>query len=102
MPFSTKKTSSRIKGKGVSYQRTNSLIFGRTEAIDYSWKNASGYRFYFDNMLFPVTPSSLKIKIKNKNKTLTLINEGEINLLKQAGLTSISFSALLPNTVFVK
>jgi hypothetical protein len=39
----------------------------------------------------------MQMKIGNKNKTMTLINEGEINILKQAGLTDISFDLLLPN-----
>ena len=55
------------------------------------------YYFYIDGVLLPVTPSKLNIKIKNNNKSVTLINEGEINLLKDAGLTEIEFDALLPN-----
>lgn len=50
-----------------------------------------------DGVLLPVTPSSLTIKVANQNKTVTLINEGEINILKLLGLSKISFSALLPN-----
>lgn len=55
------------------------------------------YLFYLGDTLLPVTPSNLSISIKNQNKTLNLINDSEINILKQAGLTEISFSALLPN-----
>ncbi|MBP3544439.1 MAG: LysM peptidoglycan-binding domain-containing protein [Lachnospiraceae bacterium] len=55
------------------------------------------YRVYLGEMLLPVTPSKLNTKIKNQNKTVTLINEGEINFLKEPGLTEISFDALLPN-----
>ena len=40
------------------------------------------YELYIDGVLFPVTPGSLNIKINNKNKTITLINEGEVNLIK--------------------
>lgn len=54
------------------------------------------YTFYLDEMKLPVTPSTLKTKIKNNNKTITLINEGEVNLLKSAGLTDVSFSFLIP------
>lgn len=54
------------------------------------------YSFYFGNLLLPVTPSKLTVKIKGNNKTLTLVNEGEINFLRQPGLTEISFDALLP------
>lgn len=54
------------------------------------------YCFYLDKELLPVTPSQLQLKISNKNKTMTLINDGEINLLKSAGLTEVSFDAELP------
>ena len=58
------------------------------------------YHFYMGKMLCPVAPSKLQLKIKNKNKTMTLINEGEINILKEAGLTEISFDLLLPNVKY--
>ena len=51
-------------------------------------------------MLCPIPPSKLQLKIKNQNKTMTLINEGEVNILKQAGLTEISFDLLLPNVKY--
>lgn len=56
------------------------------------------YDMYLDTMLLPVTPSKLNIKIANKNTTMMLINDGEINILKKAGLTEVSFTALLPQT----
>ena len=56
----------------------------------------TGYDFYLDKCLLPVTPSKLTIKINNKNDTLTLINEGEINILKKAGLTDIEFECDIP------
>lgn len=56
----------------------------------------SGYDFYLDKCLLPVTPSKLTIKINNANKTVTLINEGEINILKQAKLTDIDFECEIP------
>lgn len=55
------------------------------------------YEFWLDDTQLPVAPSKLTVKIKGNNKTITLINEGEINLLKMPGLIDISFSALLPN-----
>lgn len=42
----------------------------------------------------------METKINNQNKTITLINEGEVNLLKKAGLTDISFEVLLPNVKY--
>lgn len=56
----------------------------------------SGYDFYLDKCLLPITPKKLEIKIKNANKTLTLIDEGEINILKTAELTEIEFECLIP------
>ena len=58
------------------------------------------YYFYLGNMLLPIAPSKLTIKIGNKNKTLNLINEGEINVLKKAGLTEIDFDATIPNVEY--
>lgn len=58
------------------------------------------YSFYMDKILLPVPPSKMDLKINNKNKTMTLINDGEINILKAAGLTEISFSCLLPNVKY--
>lgn len=54
------------------------------------------YYFYIDGMELPVTPSKLTVKINNQNETVNLINEGEVNILKQPGLTDISFSFMLP------
>ena len=58
------------------------------------------YHFYLDKMLCPIAPSKLQIKIKGQNKTLTLINEGEINILRKAGLSETSFDLLLPNVKY--
>ena len=55
------------------------------------------YEFYMAGVRLPVTPSALSIKIANQNKTINLINEGQRNIIKTAGLSKISFSALLPN-----
>lgn len=58
------------------------------------------YHFYLNKTLCPVAPSKVEIKIKGQNKTVTLINEGEVNILKNAGLTDISFDVLLPNVKY--
>jgi hypothetical protein len=52
------------------------------------------YDFYFDKIRLPVPPSKLQVKHKGKNTTVTLINEGEINILKKEGLTDITFNVL--------
>ena len=54
------------------------------------------YSFYLGGILFPIAPAKVDIKTKNQNKTLTLINEGEINLLKDAGLKEITFTVMIP------
>ena len=56
----------------------------------------SGYDVYLKNCLLPVTPDKIQIKINNNNKTVNLINEGEINVLKKAGLTDIEFECEIP------
>ena len=53
------------------------------------------YQMYIDEVLFPVVPAKLKLKISNQNKTITLINEGEVNLIKTPGLTDIEIEELL-------
>lgn len=54
------------------------------------------YSFYLGGILFPIAPAKMDIKSKNRNKTLTLINEGEINLLKEEGLKEITFTVMIP------
>lgn len=56
----------------------------------------SGYDFYLDKCLLPVTPEKLTISISNQNDMVNLINEGEINILKKAGLTDIEFECEIP------
>lgn len=58
------------------------------------------YMFYLDQMLLPIAPSKVQLKIENQNKTMNLINDGEINILKNAGLTSVEFDALIPNVKY--
>ena len=58
------------------------------------------YYFYLGKTLLPVAPQKLQLKIKGVNKTYTLINDGEINILKTPGLTDIEFDALLPNVKY--
>lgn len=54
------------------------------------------YKMYLDGVLMPIPPSKVKVKINSQNKTLTLISGEEINILKEAGLTEVSFDLLLP------
>ena len=54
------------------------------------------YYFYMGSVLLPIAPEKFTLKVTNSNKTMTLINEGEINLLKDAGLTDLEFDVLIP------
>lgn len=56
----------------------------------------SGYDFYLKDCLLPIAPAKLTVKTNNANKTVTLINEGEINILKKAELTDIEFECRIP------
>ena len=58
------------------------------------------YKMYLDGVLMPITPSKVKVKINNQNETLTLINGEEINTLKAAGLSDVSFDLLLPQVPY--
>lgn len=59
-----------------------------------------GYDFYFKIgsrlLTLPITPPDLKIKIGSNNKVVTLINEGDINILKSPSLTEFKFEARFP------
>lgn len=62
--------------------------------------NPYGYNFYFkdgsDVLTFPITPSELSIKVGSKNKVITLIGEGDINILKSPSLIEVEFEARFP------
>lgn len=58
------------------------------------WHSAT-YEMYIEKILFPVTPGKMTIKVNGKNKAVTLINEGEVNLIKTPGLSEISIDELL-------
>jgi LysM repeat protein len=54
------------------------------------------YHFYMGSVLLPIAPEKFSLKVKNANKTMTLINEGEVNFLREAGLTELEFDVLIP------
>lgn len=58
------------------------------------------YDFFLGDLQLPLAPAKLKIKIKNKNETITLLNEGEVNLLKTPGLTDVEFEFLVPQVSY--
>lgn len=59
------------------------------------WEN-SMYFFFLSSFLLPVTPSEVDISVNNKNETVSLINDGEINVLKNAGLKDVRFQFMIP------
>lgn len=58
------------------------------------------YYFYLGNVLLPIPPKKMELKISNNNKTYDLINNQQINILKNPGLTDIEFEILLPNVKY--
>lgn len=52
---------------------------------------------YFRKVRIPVFPEQITMNINGNNKTVNLINNGEVNVIKPAGLTDIKFDLLLPN-----
>lgn len=58
------------------------------------------YFFLGASLPLPITPSSLNIQTPSKNTTVTLINDGDINILKEQGLREISFEFLLPQVKY--
>jgi len=53
------------------------------------------YTFRLGGIEMP-TPAKMTLKIKGDNKTLTLLNEGEINILRAPGLTEITVPLEFP------
>lgn len=60
----------------------------------------AGYDFYLKKCLLPIAPEKLELKINNANSTLTLINEGEINILKTSELTDVEFECRIPQVKY--
>lgn len=54
------------------------------------------YTCYLGEYKMPEIPQKLTLKVKNKNKTIVLLNEGEINFLRSAGLSEITTSLVFP------
>ena len=58
------------------------------------------YIFYFDTpyglVEFPITPGELTITNDSNNKVVTLIDEGDINILKSPSLIEVEFESRFP------
>lgn len=61
------------------------------------------YSFYFDYegeiIQLPIPPPKMTLKVNDKNKVIELLNIGDVNILKDPGLTDINFRILLPGQV---
>lgn len=64
----------------------------------------TGYDFYIAYgavvLRLPITPGELNIKVGSNNKTVTLINEGDINILKSPSLIEVEFTARYPMRLY--
>lgn len=60
----------------------------------------SYYFFIGEDILLPIAPEKMELRTKSQNDTVTLINDGEVSLLKAPGLSEISFDATLPNSKY--
>lgn len=56
------------------------------------------YYMYLDRMEIPIPPPEMTTTVSGKNETIDLIGKGEVNILKPAGLTEVSFKFMLPNS----
>lgn len=54
------------------------------------------YSMYLGGIEFPILPETFEVTRNGKEKTVTLINDGEISILKPEGLQELSFEVLLP------
>ena len=55
------------------------------------------YYFILDKLTLPITPSSISYSYDGMNKSYTLINDGEINILKDSKLENITFDFIIPS-----
>ena len=61
---------------------------------------SKGYSIFLNGVQYPVVPESIELSVNNQNETINLINDDEVNVLKKAGLTDISFELLLPQVYY--
>jgi len=55
------------------------------------------YYVFLDAIFLPVAPEKIEISVPNLNKTVTMVDQGEINILRGKGLKEISFDMLVPS-----
>ena len=54
------------------------------------------YQFYLNDDLLPIAPEKLNIKTNSSNEIITIVSQGDYNILKDIGLKDINFKVLLP------
>lgn len=55
------------------------------------------YDIYVDGLLMPIAPAEILMNITNLNKTYNLVNGGEVNIVKEDGLKTITMTVMLPH-----
>lgn len=55
------------------------------------------YQVFLGTLPLPIAPASITTTINSRNEVIDLIDGTQINVLKNAGLTEISFSFLIPS-----
>lgn len=55
------------------------------------------YYFFLDRLLLPIPPSAVTMRIAGSNKTVRLIDDSEINIIKNPGLTEVTFEFMIPS-----
>ena len=55
------------------------------------------YYVFLDAIFLPVAPEKIEITVPNLNKTITMVDQGEINILRGKGLKEIKFDMLVPS-----
>lgn len=57
----------------------------------------SQYFVFLDIIPLPVSPEKIEISVPNLNKTVTMVDQGEINIIRGKGLKEIKFDMLIPS-----
>lgn len=57
----------------------------------------SQYYVFLDVIPLPVSPEKIEISVPNLNKTVTMVDQGEINIIRGKGLKEIKFDMLVPS-----
>lgn len=56
------------------------------------------YYMFMDDMQIPIPPETITTKIPGRNESVNLLSGGEVNVIRSAGLTEISFDFMIPSS----